>query len=222
MGSLKTKLTDFNLKSKGLYTDDQELVDKRKLTKLANEVGLTLDMIFNGHDDRDEEARKLKITDDKGFCLETFDLSKLYDESLFKEFDIVKEKYMGSKYKKLPRSGDSDTGKYLKLETWNLNTILYHYKFQLKKNIRITLTYDMKADNPYTAVTFKKEDDDENYMHVKKTYEYHQEQKEKKLAEINELVEKLYPQVLRPAKKARASLGGALEPVIEEMDTQPL
>ena len=83
------------------------------------------------------------------------------------------------------------------------------------------MTYDMKADNPYTDVKFTGDNDDENYIHVKKTYEYHQEQKDKKLAEINELVEKLHPEVLRPAKKARASLGGALEPVLEDMETQP-
>ena len=55
---------------------------------------------------------------------------------------------------------------------------------------------------------------------MKKTHEYHQEQKDKKLAEIKELVEKLYPETLRPAKKARSSLGGCLEPVVEdeEMD----
>jgi len=222
--NLTKKLEDYKLNKKGLVSDDQELINKKKLCKLANDVGLVLNMMFDGHKSREDHVNKLKLVDDSGDCLETGDLMKLSDESLFDEFEYLKkEKYIGKKYRKLPMNHDKS--KYAKLERWNLNTQLYHYKSQLERKVRITLNYDMKSDNPCTHVCFKNDDVCEHYIHVKSTYETHQSTKKKKLAEIKELVENLYPETTRPAKKARESLGGALEPVAEEVDmnleTQP-
>jgi len=212
--NLTKKLEDYKLREKGLLPDDQEIIDKKKLCKLANKVGLVLDMEFKGHEDRDKLLKELKLIDDNGDYLETGDLIHLSKASLFDEFELLEgERYLAQKNWKLPMNHDET--EYLSHDLWNLNTKLYHSKYQLKKKQRITFTYDMKSKTPYTAIKFTGEDDDEHKIHVQSSYNHYKDEKKKILADIKELVEKLYPEVLHPAKKQRKSLGG-LEPVSEE------
>ena len=88
-------------------------------------------------------------------------------------------------------------------DKWNLNTKLYHNKYQLNKMKKVELLeYNEENTKHYRLSDMTEGDDD--YNEVLNWYNEYEKEKGEKIAEIKNIIEKLYPDT-RPKKKSRRS-----------------
>ena len=96
-----------------------------------------------------------------------------------------------------------DVKSLINKDKWNLNTKLYHNKYQLNKKKKVELLQYNEENSKHYRLTDMTEGDDD-YNEVLGWYDDYKKKKGEKIAEIKNIIEKLYPDT-RPKKRRRSS-----------------